>query len=267
MFLSSLQKEIRKTLAFSYKNLIMTKRNFFTIFEMLFWPLVSLFSVGLMGGYLELDENKLAFIMVGAVSLSVIQLAQLDVTYVLLFDVWSKSLKYTFASPVTFYHMVMGTWFVGILRGFVAFVILSFFSIRLFNFNLTKVPFFDLILFLFGLFTTAMLIGMSACILLLVFGRRAEIAAWTLTAMIMLICGIYYPISVLPEWVRMISLLIPVTHFLEFFRTFYGFPSTYSNPLLIGYALCIAYIMAGVFISELALKRARKNGIITKLSE
>ncbi|RLI83725.1 ABC transporter permease, partial [Archaeoglobales archaeon] len=53
-----MRKEIKKTLAFSYKNIIMTKRNFFTIFEMLFWPLISLFSVGLMGSYLEITENK-----------------------------------------------------------------------------------------------------------------------------------------------------------------------------------------------------------------
>jgi len=267
MFSLSLRKEIKKTLAFSYKNIIMTKRNFFTIFEMLFWPLISLFSVGLMGSYLEITENKLAFIMIGAISLSVIQLAQLDVTYVLLFDVWSKSLKYTFATPSSFYNMIVGSWLVGILRGFVAFLALSFSSIFIFNFDLTKLPLVELILFLFGLFFTAMLIGMAACILMLIFGRRAEIAAWTLTAIIMLICGIYYPVSILPEGIRFFALLIPVTHFLEYFRTFYGFPPTFSNPLLIGFAQSFVYFLIFIFLSEWSLKRARKNGMIIKLSE
>jgi ABC-2 type transport system permease protein len=267
MFSLNLQREARKTLAFSYKNIIMTKRNFFTIFEMLFWPLVSLFSVGLMGFYLEIAENKLAFILIGAISLSVIQLAQLDVTYVLLFDVWSKSLKYTFATPSSFYNMIIGSWLVGILRGFVAFLALSIFSILIFDFDLTKLPLPELILFLFGLFFAAMLIGMAACILMLIFGRRAEIAAWTLTAIIMLICGIYYPVSVLPESVRLFALLIPVTHFLEFFRTFYGFPSTFSNPLIIGFIQSFVYFVVFILLSEWSLKRARKNGMIIKLSE
>ncbi len=263
----NLQREVRRTFAFSYKNIIMTKRNFFTIFEMLFWPLVSLFSVGLMGSYLEITENKLAFILIGAISLSVIQLAQLDVTYVLLFDVWSKSLKYTFATPASFYNMIIGSWLVGILRGFVAFLALSFFSILIFNFDFTKLPVPELILFLFGLFLAAMLIGMAACILMLIFGRRAEIAAWTLTAIIMLICGIYYPVSVLPESIRLFALFIPVTHFLEYFRTFYGFPSTFSAPLLIGFAQCFVYFLIFILLSEWSLKRARKNGMIIKLSE
>ena len=260
-------KELRKTLAFSYKNIIMTKRNFFTIFEMLFWPLISLFSIGLMGAYLDITENKFAFIMIGAISLSVIQLAQLDVTYVLLFDVWSKSLKYTFATPASFYHMIVGSWFVGILRGLVAFLALSVFSILIFGFDLGKLPLLDLSLFLLGLFFAAMLIGMAACILMLIFGRRAEIAAWTLTAIIMLICGIYYPVSVLPEAARLIALLIPVTYFLEYFRSFYGFTPSFSNPLLIGFAQSIVYFIFFVLLSEWSLKRARKNGMIIKLSE
>jgi len=267
MFGLNMGEELRRTLAFSYKNVIMTKRNFFTIFEMLFWPLISLFSIGLMGAYLDIMENKFAFIMIGAIALSVIQLAQLDVTYVLLFDVWSKSLKYTFATPSSFYQMIIGAWFVGILRGFVAFVALSLFSIFIFDFDFTKLPLIDLLLFLFGLFFAAMLIGMAACILMLVFGRRAEISAWTLTAIIMLICGIYYPVSVLPEAARQIALLIPVTHFLEYFRSFYGFPTTLPNPLLVGFAQSVVYFLIGAGMSEWALKRARKNGMIIKLSE
>jgi ABC-2 type transport system permease protein len=267
MFFSSLQKELRKTMAFAYKNIIMTRRNFFTVFETLFWPLISLFSVGLMGTYLEIGENKLAFIMIGAISLSVIQLAQLDVTYVLLFDVWSKSLKYTFASPSSFINMLMGSWVVGIIRGFVAFLILSAFSIYVFNLNMLSIPAGALALFLIGLFVTALLIGMSACILMLIFGRRAEIAAWTLTAIIMLVCGIYYPVSVLPFEFRLVALAIPVTHFLEYFRAFYGFSPTTSQPLAAGFGLSLMYLAIFLILSEWSLKRARKNGMIIKLSE
>jgi ABC-2 type transport system permease protein len=267
MSLSNSQKELRKTLAFAYKNIIMTKRNFFTIFEMLFWPLISLFSVGLMGAYLEIGEGKLAFIMIGAISLSVIQLAQLDVTYVLLFDVWSKSLKYTFVTPSSFINMIIGSWLVGIARGLVAFAVLSFFSIVFFDLNILEIPLSSLFIFLAGLFITSLLIGMASCILMLIFGRRAEITAWTLTAIIMLICGIYYPITILPPEVKMIATLIPITHFLEYFRTFYGFEAITSNPALYGFILSFIYLAVFIILSEWSLKRARRNGMIIKLSE
>jgi len=267
MFSLNFRNEIYKTLAFSYRNLLITRRNFFTIFETLFWPLIGLLSVGLMGAYLELSRNLLAFIMIGAVALSIMQLAQLDVTYVLLFDIWSKSIKYTLVAPVSFFNMVAGSWLVGVIRGFIAFLILSFSGELLFGLNLVQMTVTSLLLFLFGLFINAMLIGMSTCILLLIFGYRAEVAAWTLTAIIMLVCGIYYPVTVLPAEIRCISYAIPATHFLEYYRSFYGFSPSFSNSLLTGYGLNGLYIIIGAFAYVLALKRARKTGTILQFSE
>lgn len=256
-----------RTLAFSYRNLLITRRNFFTIFETLFWPLISLLSVGLMGSYLELTQDLLAFIMIGAVTLSIMQLAQLDVTYVLLFDIWSKSIKYTLVAPVSFFNMVAGSWLVGVIRGFIAFIILFLSGKLLFGLNLVQMPATSLILFLFGLFVNAMLIGMSTCILLLVFGYRAEVAAWTLTAIIMLVCGIYYPVTVLPAEIRYVSYAIPATHFLEYYRSFYGFSASFTNPLAIGFMLNGLYIIIGAFMYVFAMKRARKTGAILQFSE
>lgn len=267
MSLPSFQSELYKTIAFAYRNFLITKRNFFTIFETLFWPLVSLFSVGLMGSYLELTEDLLAFIMIGAVALSVMQLAQLDVTYVLLFDIWSKSIKYTLVAPASFANLVAGSWMVGILRGFIAFAILAIFSQFLFGLNLVKIPILSLGVFLIGLFLNALIIGMSSCIFLLLFGYRAEVAAWTSTAIIMLLCGIYYPVTVLPPWIQSISYAIPATHLLEYFRSFYGFEPSFANPHLLGYALNIVYIIIGGLAYGLAMKRARKTGTALQFSE
>ena len=51
MFLSRMRNEMTKTRAFVFKNLIMTRRNVFTLFEILFWPLVAFLSVGLLAEF------------------------------------------------------------------------------------------------------------------------------------------------------------------------------------------------------------------------
>ena len=262
----SLLNEVHKTLAFTYRNFIITKRNFFTIFETLFWPVLGLISVGLMGMYLNLDQGYFAFILIGAVTLSVLQVSQLDVAYVLLFDIWSKSLRYTFVSPISSWNMILGSWLFGITRGIVAFAILFFSSMIFFGLNLL-IPLPFLILFLFGVFLSAMIIGLITCSLLLIFGYRAEIFAWTLSAIFMLFCGIYYPVSLLPEVVRFISYLIPLTHFLEYYRSFYGFETSFRNPLLLGYALALLQVLFLFSLYFWAFDRARSRGTITQFSE
>lgn len=262
----SLLSEIYKTLGFTYRNFMITKRNFFTIFETLFWPVIGIISVGLMSIYLDLEERYFAFILVGAITLSILQVSQLDVAYVLLFDIWSKSLKYTLVSPISGWNMILGSWLFGIARGLIAFFILFLSSKAIFNVSLL-ISFPELILFLFGVFLSAKIIGIITCSLLLIFGYRAEIFAWTLSAIFMLICGIYYPVSLLPEAVRIISYSIPLTHFLEYYRSFFGFETSFPDPLATGYFLSFAEISLLFLFYLWALDRARKRGTITQFSE
>src|SRR4030042_2163929 len=63
MYLSHLYGEITKITAFTYKNWIMTKRNFFTFFEIIFWPVVGFMSVGLLAEFTQLQPEMRAFIL------------------------------------------------------------------------------------------------------------------------------------------------------------------------------------------------------------
>ncbi len=257
-------------MAFAYRNYAVTKNEFYAIFEMLFWPVVSLLTIGLLGEFLSLESEEISFILIGVIALSVIQIAQIDVTYVMLFDMWSMSLRYVVVTPVPFYRMVLGAWLFGSARGLVSFTLLVLLSSSLFNFTIKLDPL-ALTVFLIGLFVSALLIGVLNCVLILVFGRRAEIFAWTLTAIVMIFCGIYYPVSVLPEPFRTAGLLIPITHFLEYFRSFYGFDPTsfgpLASPLLIGVIESMVYLIALLVIAELSMRRARKTGLVLKLSD
>jgi len=66
---SNLQKRLIQTWAFLFKNWIITKRNVFSLFEILFWPVVGFFSVGLLTRFLELDANMSGFILIGIISM------------------------------------------------------------------------------------------------------------------------------------------------------------------------------------------------------
>ncbi len=52
------------------------------------------------------------FILIGIISMSVIQVCQIDVAYVLLYDLWSKSLKHTFIAPVHSFQLILGSWMI-----------------------------------------------------------------------------------------------------------------------------------------------------------
>ena len=262
-----LQDELIKTRAFVFKNWVMTKRNIFTIFEILFWPVVGFLSVGLLTEFAGLQPQMRAFLLVGVVSMSTIQVCQLDVAYVLLYDVWSKAVKHGFIAPVGVRHLLVGSLIMGMARGAAVFFILMGASYYFFDFDFTAVGTGPMILFLLGLFLCAATVGILVCILVLIFGNRADVAAWSLVSLMLLVCGIYYPVSILPPWVIPVAALIPLTYMLEFFRQFYGFQPVFSHPLAKGYLLVLLYLFLEIFLMKVALKRAKKSGLLLKLSE
>jgi len=254
-----------KILAFTYRNWIFAKRNLFTFFELLFWPVVSLVSMGLMSGFLKLDQNLLNFVLTGAITAGTIQVATLDVAYGLLYDVWSKSIKHTFLAPIEHFHFIIGSWLVGIIRGIIIFAFMAVFSYYAFGF---EIPSYKIAtIFMLGVFLNALIMGMVICFLITLYGQRVEIVAWAFATLVMLICGIYYPVSQLPSFFQLLAEMIPLTYFLEYFRSGYGFTPVLTHLLLKGFVMSFAYIGLIMIAINWAYQRSRKNGIIMRLSE
>ena len=94
----SLRGEIVKVSAFFLRSWRMTYRNAFTIFEIVFWPIVNLLSVGLLTTFLQAEPGTVVFVLVGTFALSTVQVCQLDVAYAALFDMWSRRASSTSSS-------------------------------------------------------------------------------------------------------------------------------------------------------------------------
>jgi len=245
----------------------MTRRNVFTLFEVMFWPVVAFLSVGLLAEFASLTPEMKAFILVGVVSMSAVQVCQLDVAYVLLYDVWSKAVKHGFIAPVGIRHLLIGSMAIGVARGGTVFFLLMGASYLIFGFDFTLPGWWPMGLFLAGLFLCGTMVGIVVCILVLIYGLRAEVAAWSLVSLILLICGIYYPVSILPRWIASLAQIIPVTYFLEYYRQFYGFTPTFQYVLFKGYVLVFLYLALGVLLMKAAMRKARRTGLLLKLSE
>jgi ABC-2 type transport system permease protein len=264
---SGVTADLVRLWAYAARNLTMARRNVFFVFELTFWPGVAIVSHGLLTQFLELTPETTAFILVGTVALSTVQVCQLDVAYAVLFDIWSKSMKHQFLAPVRIHHLALGSWLVGVARGLVVFALMAFVGNRAFGFDFMGAGPASLGVFLLGCFLSALVIGLLVCSLVLLFGTRAETSAWAAVNFFVMLAGIYYPVSVLPGWGAAVSAAIPLTYFLDAFRAGYGFPSEFATPVLTGLALSVLYVALAHWALGAAVKRARRTGLLLKLSE
>ena len=264
---SALGKNLTKVWAFALKNWLNSRRNVFTVFEVVFWPTVGVVSVGLMTRFLGLSGEMAAFVLIGTLALSIIQVTQLDVAYALLFEMWGKSVKHQFLAPVSLWHVIVGSWLMGVLRGLAVFALLAGLSRWGFAFDFFAAGLAPLAAFLLGLFLTAALVGVVVMTFLLLFGLRAEVSAWSSVSLLLLLSGIYYPVSLLPPPLPAIAAWIPLTYFLDAFRAGYGFEPLFPSPLLRGFIASAAYLLLGYWGLTAAVGRARRVGTLLRLSE
>jgi ABC-2 type transport system permease protein len=262
-----LRQEWVRTSAFAYRNVIMARRNVFFLFELTFWPGVAMLSHGLLTRFLDLTPQMTAFILVGTVALSAVQVCQLDVAYAVLFDIWSKSMKHQFLTPVGIRHLAVGAWLVGVARGIAVFALMAAIGTWAFGFDFLGAGIASLSVFLLGCFLTALAVGLFVCTLVLLFGTRAETSAWATVNFLVMMAGVYYPVSVLPGWVQGVSALIPLTYLLDAMRAGYGFPSSFTYPALKGLGLACLYVALGHWALAAAITHARRSGLLLKLSE
>ena len=111
------------------------------------------------------------------------------------------------------------------------------------------------------------IIGLFVCSLVLLFGTRAETSAWAAVNFTVMFSGIYYPVSVLPEWAQVVAAGIPLTYFLDAFRQGYGFEAQFAHAWLKGFALTGLYVVLAHWALASAITRSRRTGLLLKLSE
>jgi len=249
------------------RNALMASRNVFFFFELLFWPIVGVVSIGLMTKFLGMTPAQASFVLIGTIALSVVNVCQLEVAYAVLMDVWSKSIKHQFLAPIGIRHLTVGSWVVGMVRGSLLFTLLAVLAWWAFDFRVLAAGGGAVGLFLFGCFLNAWIVGVFVCALITLFGNRAEAFAWASVNLVLVLAGIYYPVSVLPEPAATLARAIPLTYFLDAYRSHFGFASEFAAPIATGLALSVVYAVVAHLAFYASVQRARRTGLLLKMSE
>jgi ABC-2 type transport system permease protein len=121
--------------------------------------------------------------------------------------------------------------------------------------------------FLAGCFLNAWIVGVAVCALITLFGNRAEAFAWASVNLVLVLAGLYYPVSVLPGPVAALAGAIPLTYFLDAYRAHMGFPAEFRAPVATGLALAVLYAVLAHWAFLGAIRHARRTGLLLKMSE
>ena len=235
------------------------------VLELIYWPFLNMTLWAFLSRYLS-ETSNVFFLASGVLIASVLMWdtlfrGQLGVTLSFIEELWSRNLGNIAVSPLNPYELICSLICASFLRTLIGVGGATLSALFLFDFHIPNVGI-GFLLFFVNLLFMGWALGLAICALLIRFGLAAETLAWAALFFIQPLCGVFYPISVLPDWLQPISLLIPATYIFEGMRMTY-FDGIFELSLLLkAFLLNLVYILGGSGFLLLSYSYARNHGLL-----
>ena len=238
--------------------------------DLCYWPIVQIILWGFIQTFLVMQSSFFAQaggILLGAVMLwDVLFRGQIGLAISFFEEVYSRNLGHLLATPLRTGEYIASLMFVSLMRTIVGLFPATLLAIWFFGFSVYSLGF-SLAAFFFSLIVFGWSIGLFVAGLVLRYGLGAESFAWAFIFALAPLCGVYYPTSILPSWVQVLSALLPASYIFNGMRAVLIDHVVRVDYLLTAAGLNLVWLAAGVAGFLIFHSQARDRGMLLQLGE
>jgi len=212
----------------------------------------------------KVDTNYLVlYLLIGTLLWRYLSIVFDAISDMIAWERWEGTIEYTFMAPVsrlthmvgqTIFSLVWGLFFTGVIFA----VVTLFFRLDLSGANLAGA-----LAVLVAGSISFIGFGIMAAVLPLLFPERGPQMTNVVQAILLLISGVYYPVTVLPGWMQVVAHISPATYALSAMRTAVLTNAGWAElapDLVLLTAMGLVTIPAGVWIFSRAEYYAKRTG-------
>jgi ABC-2 type transport system permease protein len=238
--------------------------------ELLYWPTLQMMIWGFMSQFLRHNSSYIAQafgVLLAAVMLwDLLFRSQLGLSMSFLEEMWSRNLGQLFVTPLRPYEWVLSLLAMSVVRTTIGVLPAMLLAIPLYHYSIFSMGF-ALAAFLAVLMAMGWALGLAICGGILRHGMGAEGLAWTVIFALAPLSCVYYPITILPAWLRPVAWALPSTHVFEGMRAVL-FQHIFRWDYFLGaVALDLVYLAIGTAVFAWAFHDARRRGALLQMGE
>lgn len=240
------------------------------VIELAYWPTVQMILWGFITVFFQSHSSwvvqAFGVLISGVLLWDVLFRSELGVGISFLEEMWSRNLGHIFVSPLRPYEFIVALLAMSLIRTLIGTLPAALLAIPLYDYSIFEMGL-PLIAFFFNLIVLGWSVGLCVCGILLRWGLGAESFAWLAIFALAPISAIYYPVSILPDWLQAVAFALPAAHVFEGMRAVL-FDSTF--PLAHFWSavgLNLLYLGLASWVFLLAFRSARRRGLILQVGE
>ena len=212
---------LHRIIALIVRHLYLYRRSLPRIMEIFYWPFLDLVIWGFITLYLAKYQTQVpgfvTFFLGALILWDMLFRSQQGITISFLEELWARNLMNLFASPLKPSEFLAATMAMSILKVACVSIVMAtcallFYSYNVFTMGLWLAP------FVFNLVLTGWVIGVFTTSLIMRFGQEAEVLAWSMVFLFQPISCVFYPMEVLPNWLKPVAWANPAAHVFEGMR-------------------------------------------------
>jgi len=240
------------------------------LLDLCYWPIVQMIMWGFIQTFVMRQSSFFAQaggILLGAVMLwDVLFRGQIGLAISFFEEVYSRNLGHLLATPIRIGEYMASLMMVSLMRTAIGMFPATLLAIWFFGFSLYSLGI-ALVAFFFILVAFGWSIGLFVSGLVLRYGLGAEGFAWAVIFALAPLCGIYYPVTILPGWVQYLSAIIPASYVFAGMRSVLTQHVVRLDNLAIAAVLDIIWLAIGSSAFLMFHQQARERGMLLQLGE
>ncbi len=201
------------------RNVYLTKRYFLWDLAFMVWTIANTLTIVFIARVANLppaEENRLATILlVGAVIWAFLGIIFEFVTETVAWERWEGTIEYTFMAPISRPVHLFGMAAYAVLYGLVRATILFFAVAAFIGIHIPHANFGAAFVLLAIASLSFMGIGIMTAVLPLISPEKGAQLGFIAQGLMLVVSGVYYPVSVMPHWMQWISKVSPATYVLR----------------------------------------------------
>lgn len=236
------------------------KQKMYVFTDVLFWPLMFLVAFGLMIKTFSTDISIINYILAASITWRVTTLFQESVNLGFLMDYWHETTRQTWVAPFHLREYVLGNSLLGLLSGSTTLVMSLLVASIAFGFSYSPFWLFFLVILIMALW--GIVIGIIVLATTLRVGEGGTRMAWFITDIVVLLSGVFYPITMLPGPIQFISHFLPSTFLFYMLRIHEFVPELMGGSIV----MIVAYLLLGMTLLKYSVTHAKKVGRLVRFS-
>jgi ABC-2 type transport system permease protein len=207
------------------------------------------------------------YLLVGALLWQYLSMVFFETAFAIVWERWEGTIEYTFMAPVRRVTHLLGCACFALVYGLLRTAIILGVLLVAFHLDLSHADFGGAALVLAAATLPVLGLGILTSILPLLYPEKGEQMAFAVQGVLLLVSGVYYPLSVLPVWLQAVGAASPLTYVLEGIRaSLLQHRSAAAQLPLAGLLILMgAVLVAGGFVLfTLAERRAKRLGLLKR---